>query len=195
MVGFPPYYKPTYAWEPLPASYDLHPMSFSPTVLQHTGSMYGNHVGRGAQPQQPLDCSTHYSPTSNTYHCITCDKVSISRSTSAGVFFFSRRGGKASSRVYDEIPPLKTAVLLEKQKVFSTSHGLEVHVRRSHSGTRPFGCNVCRKTFGHAVSLEQHMNVHSQVATSPHRRFCSTECGVISIRPTGLMGFFCDMWR
>lgn len=48
-------------------------------------------------------------------------------------------------------------------QVFSTSHGLEVHVRRSHSGTRPFGCNVCRKTFGHAVSLEQHMNVHSQV--------------------------------
>lgn len=114
MVGFPPYYKPTYAWESLPASYDLHPMSFSPTVLQHTGSMYGKHVGRGAQPQQPLDCSTHYSPTSNTYHCITCDKVSISRSTSAGVF--SRRGGKASSRVYYKIPPLKTAVLLEKQK-------------------------------------------------------------------------------
>ncbi|XP_054612986.1 zinc finger protein Gfi-1b isoform X3 [Dunckerocampus dactyliophorus] len=46
--------------------------------------------------------------------------------------------------------------------VFSTPHGLEVHVRRSHSGTRPFGCNICRKTFGHAVSLEQHMNVHSQ---------------------------------
>ncbi|KTF97460.1 hypothetical protein cypCar_00031487 [Cyprinus carpio] len=46
--------------------------------------------------------------------------------------------------------------------VFSTPHGLEVHVRRSHSGTRPFGCSICRKTFGHAVSLEQHMNVHSQ---------------------------------
>ena len=28
---------------------------------------------------------------------------------------------------------------------------------------RPFGCSICRKTFGHAVSLEQHMNVHSQV--------------------------------
>ncbi|KPP71502.1 hypothetical protein Z043_109587 [Scleropages formosus] len=47
-------------------------------------------------------------------------------------------------------------------QVFSTPHGLEVHVRRSHSGTRPFGCSICRKTFGHAVSLEQHMNVHSQ---------------------------------
>ncbi|XP_067868196.1 zinc finger protein Gfi-1b isoform X2 [Heterodontus francisci] len=47
-------------------------------------------------------------------------------------------------------------------KVFSTAHGLEVHVRRSHSGMRPFACNLCGKTFGHAVSLEQHMNIHSQ---------------------------------
>ncbi|TRY87516.1 hypothetical protein DNTS_007082 [Danionella cerebrum] len=47
-------------------------------------------------------------------------------------------------------------------KVFSTPHGLEVHVRRSHSGTRPFACHICGKTFGHAVSLEQHKAVHSQ---------------------------------
>ncbi|XP_034752790.1 zinc finger protein Gfi-1b [Etheostoma cragini] len=117
MAGFPPFYKPPYAWEPVPSSYKLRQMSFSPTVLQHANNLY---ISRSPQPPQPLDCSTHYSPTSNTYHCITCEKV------------------------------------------FSTPHGLEVHVRRSHSGTRPFGCSICRKTFGHAVSLEQHMNVHSQ---------------------------------
>ncbi|XP_034565761.1 zinc finger protein Gfi-1b [Notolabrus celidotus] len=120
MAGFPPYYKPTYAWDPVTSSYELRQMSFSPKVLQHAGNLYTSHLSCSPPPQQPLDCSTHYSPTSNTYHCITCDKV------------------------------------------FSTPHGLEVHVRRSHSGTRPFGCNICRKTFGHAVSLEQHMNVHSQ---------------------------------
>ncbi|KAF0031172.1 hypothetical protein F2P81_015727 [Scophthalmus maximus] len=120
MAEFPPYYKPTYGWEPVPSSYELRQVTFSPKVLQHASSLYGRHISRSPQLQQPLDCSSHYSPTSNTYHCITCDKV------------------------------------------FSTPHGLEVHVRRSHSGTRPFGCSICRKTFGHAVSLEQHMNVHSQ---------------------------------
>lgn len=37
-------------------------------------------------------------------------------------------------------------------------------MRRSHSGTRPFACEMCGKTFGHAVSLEQHKAVHSQVS-------------------------------
>lgn len=41
-------------------------------------------------------------------------------------------------------------------KMFPTSHGLEVHSRRSHSGKRPFACELCNKTFGAEISLSQH---------------------------------------
>ncbi|XP_004849087.1 zinc finger protein Gfi-1b isoform X2 [Heterocephalus glaber] len=69
-------------------------------------------------------------------------------------------------------PGVDTYHCLQCSKVFSTPHGLEVHVRRSHSGTRPFACDVCGKTFGHAVSLEQHAHVHSQ-----ERSFECQMCG------------------
>ena len=57
-------------------------------------------------------------------------------------------------------------------KFFSTPHGLEVHVRRSHSGKRPFACEICNKTFGHAVSLSQHRAVHTQ-----EKSFQCKQCG------------------
>ncbi|CAH2316100.1 zinc finger Gfi-1b [Pelobates cultripes] len=69
-------------------------------------------------------------------------------------------------------PTMDTYHCVKCNKVFSTSHGLEVHVRRSHSGTRPFVCDICGKSFGHAVSLEQHQNVHSQ-----ERSFECKMCG------------------
>ncbi|XP_052037938.1 zinc finger protein Gfi-1b isoform X2 [Apodemus sylvaticus] len=69
-------------------------------------------------------------------------------------------------------PGMDTYHCVKCNKVFSTPHGLEVHVRRSHSGTRPFACDVCGKTFGHAVSLEQHTHVHSQ-----ERSFECRMCG------------------
>ncbi|XP_059514379.1 zinc finger protein Gfi-1b isoform X1 [Myotis daubentonii] len=59
-------------------------------------------------------------------------------------------------------PGLDAYHCVKCSKVFSTPHGLEVHARRSHSGTRPFACDVCGKTFGHVVSLEQHTHIHSQ---------------------------------
>ncbi|KAH9509406.1 hypothetical protein Btru_045809 [Bulinus truncatus] len=58
------------------------------------------------------------------------------------------------------------------QKPFSTPHGLEVHVRRTHSGSRPFACDVCNKTFGHSVSLDQHRSIHNQ-----ERSFECHQCG------------------
>lgn len=65
-----------------------------------------------------------------------------------------------------------TFTCLDCHKVFSTPHGLEVHVRRSHSGKRPYACDLCHKTFGHAVSLSQHRAVHSQ-----ERSFSCKQCG------------------
>ena len=58
------------------------------------------------------------------------------------------------------------------KKLFSTPHGLEVHVRRTHAGQRPYACDICHKTFGHAVSLSQHRAVHSQ-----ERSFTCKQCG------------------
>ena len=58
------------------------------------------------------------------------------------------------------------------KKLFSTPHGLEVHVRRTHSGQRPYACDICNKTFGHAVSLSQHRAVHTH-----ERTFECKQCG------------------
>ncbi|CAM4776040.1 unnamed protein product [Rotaria magnacalcarata] len=61
----------------------------------------------------------------------------------------------------------------ECDKDFATSHGLEVHVRRTHtSERRPFSCDLCSKTFGHALSLVQHRATHTQ-----ERCFQCKTCG------------------
>ncbi|CAH8613132.1 unnamed protein product [Dicrocoelium dendriticum] len=58
------------------------------------------------------------------------------------------------------------------RKRFVTPHGLEVHLRRSHGGKRSFECQLCQKTFGHAISLCQHESVHCS-----DRHFQCGECG------------------
>lgn len=89
--------------------------------------------------------------SAGSYKCVKCSKVETP---------FSHSGYDCSPAPF---PWLTWPCLLSPFQVFSTPHGLEVHVRRSHSGTRPFACDMCGKTFGHAVSLEQHKAVHSQV--------------------------------
>lgn len=59
------------------------------------------------------------------------------------------------------------------EKYFTTSHGLEVHVRRTHSSDlKPFSCDLCPKTFGHSLSLAQHRTTHTQ-----ERCFQCKTCG------------------
>ncbi|XP_044295988.1 zinc finger protein Gfi-1b isoform X2 [Varanus komodoensis] len=112
----PAFYKPGFAWDAFHPPYGYRPMSSA--RLDRALGLYGTHLLPALEP--PLDYSMRFSPDTETFHCIICNKI------------------------------------------FSTPHGLEVHVRRSHSGTRPFACKVCGKTFGHAVSLEQHSNIHFQ---------------------------------
>ena len=73
---------------------------------------------------------------------------------------------------YSPSSPGATFECCSCKKVFTTAHGLEVHVRRTHSGRRPYECDVCSKTFGHEVSLKQHRAVHSQ-----ERCFQCKQCG------------------
>ncbi|XP_061540873.1 zinc finger protein Gfi-1-like [Phycodurus eques] len=103
---------------------------------------------------------------------------SLGRHAAASLLFHD--GGPPHARRREAPPDVACAGLLldgaykcvKCGKVFSTPHGLEVHVRRSHSGTRPFACPICSKTFGHGVSLEQHKAVHSQ-----ERSFDCKICG------------------
>ena len=69
-----------------------------------------------------------------------------------------RKSGETKEKGSD---PVETYECIKCKKVFATPHGLEVHVRRTHSGKRPYECNLCEKSFGHSVSLEQHKAIHT----------------------------------
>ena len=96
----------------------------------------------------------------------------LPRSALAEVLPVPRLSPSQSSSSSSSLSSSSTYECAQCSKPFTTPHGLEVHVRRSHSGTRPYACDVCEKTFGHAVSLDQHRAVHSQ-----DRSFVCGQCG------------------
>ncbi|XP_036372102.1 zinc finger protein Gfi-1-like [Megalops cyprinoides] len=144
-----------------------------PGVLERSATM-GLYADRAPETSLFTERSTaagHYSDFSSPANL-------FQRATTPGLY--------SNRSLHSKVPDIKaesellcTRLLLNGSykcikcsKVFSTPHGLEVHVRRSHSGTRPFACEMCGKTFGHAVSLEQHKAVHSQ-----ERSFDCKICG------------------
>ncbi|KAM4641497.1 zinc finger protein Gfi-1 isoform 2-T2 [Discoglossus pictus] len=169
----PPYplpYKP-YMWNSLAGS-ELRQLvqNYRPGALDRSPGM-GLYGERDPPPPPPL-----YS-TERTMHGIYGEygqgRYGEPRNVS-GLYGEKTQGIKMESELLCTRLLLNTGSYkcLKCSKVFSTPHGLEVHVRRSHSGTRPFGCEMCGKTFGHAVSLEQHKAVHSQ-----ERSFDCKICG------------------
>lgn len=118
------------------------------------------------------------SPEAENYSDYRATTGLFESSSISGLFSEGNLHGKSSEIKADSDLLCSRLILngafkcIKCSKVFSTPHGLEVHVRRSHSGTRPFACEICGKTFGHAVSLEQHKAVHSQ-----ERSFDCKICG------------------
>ncbi|KAI3375115.1 hypothetical protein L3Q82_021639, partial [Scortum barcoo] len=137
------------------------------------GSVYGAEDGGAealyAKRGPGSGCSQDYSPTGHQ----------ISRMRDGNELYLDvkqkSRGAEIKSEsdfICSDLESSGSYKCIKCCKVFSTPHGLEVHVRRSHSGTRPFECGICGKTFGHAVSLDQHRAVHSQ-----ERSFSCKICG------------------
>ncbi|KAL5004641.1 hypothetical protein ScPMuIL_018097 [Solemya velum] len=112
-------------------------------------------------PQVYPRCLTSHllTPPSLRFHSSLCSRLAGARSDTESLFEIPERFGIFNCMKCD--------------KFFGTPHGLEVHVRRTHSdGCRPYACGVCTKTFGHAVSLDQHKIVHNQ-----ERTFECKQCG------------------
>ncbi|XP_048670413.1 zinc finger protein Gfi-1 isoform X2 [Marmota marmota marmota] len=170
----------------------------------HPASLYGpERAAGGAGAGAPGSCSTGGGAGGGVGLGLYGDFGSAAaglyeRSTAAAGRLYPDRGHElhaekgAGVKVESEL--LCTRLLLgggsykciKCSKVFSTPHGLEVHVRRSHSGTRPFACEMCGKTFGHAVSLEQHKAVHSQVSAG------HTDCRARSPAQVFELEIFCS---
>ncbi|VDP86455.1 unnamed protein product, partial [Schistosoma mattheei] len=61
---------------------------------------------------------------------------------------------------------------LTKPQFLQTSDYFNESHKAHNNGKRPFECQLCQKTFGHATSLYQHESVHCQ-----DRQFQCSQCG------------------
>ncbi|XP_007233675.2 growth factor independent 1A transcription repressor b isoform X2 [Astyanax mexicanus] len=151
-----------------PWSFTHHHHSLDPEQSFYTDRVAEPPLFSERGPPTGTSIYSHYEPTATLF-----DR------TSAPGLFVDRNIRANGPEMKNDVTGLCSRLMLNGafkcikcSKVFSTPHGLEVHVRRSHSGTRPYACDICGKTFGHAVSLEQHRAVHSQ-----ERSFDCKICG------------------
>ncbi|XP_037642318.1 zinc finger protein Gfi-1-like [Sebastes umbrosus] len=148
-----------YSWTAYSSSELRHLVQGSYHHHRHLQGHLQGHLQDHREPHSPGSIYQDFSPTAHQM-CRMRDGDELDVDVKQ-----KPRGAEIKSEndfICSNIEPSGSYKCIKCCKVFSTPHGLEVHVRRSHSGTRPFECGICGKTFGHAVSLDQHRAVHSQ---------------------------------
>uniref|UniRef100_A0A673CGN2 Zinc finger protein 574 n=1 Tax=Sphaeramia orbicularis TaxID=375764 RepID=A0A673CGN2_9TELE len=93
-------------------------------------------------------------------------RLSLSASTAESGSPLQKRS-RPSFRVKTIALILIIVVVQVCQKSFTNSHSLLRH-SMSHTGTKPFSCDVCGKNFSQAATLKRHQRIHS--AALPRRK-------------------------
>ncbi|XP_055941860.1 zinc finger protein Gfi-1-like [Argiope bruennichi] len=158
----------------------LHPHTSS-SLLQRSASPTVS-ANNGVLPAHYTTAAEIFRPFPNLAHCVSFPLLGLGSTYSDLKHphhplhsHFKDNGLLMSSGSGKPAPghhPSDVYSCVKCDKMFSTPHGLEVHSRRSHSGKRPFACELCNKTFGHEVSLSQHRAIHTA-----ERTFECKQCG------------------